>query len=355
MLRVIIDDVVSNYSTRLSSHKAGWPRMQRCLIQDALTAEGRDAVCELASAADPEAAMEADIWAVSHPMEFNGEGFNLFGGWTEKTAERVQRLARSTGELISLERPMPDYAQLLKPRAAKTLVDLDHAQWSRIDERRRKSRIVTHADLLKQAGGVEPEVVLGDSHSIAHYTRGRLVLRHDGLTLHGLLKRGLWRTLQDAGTTHCIPELTICAGNIDIRHHLLRLENPSRGLTDVLDELELQLTELRRLGIVDSFTVVAPLPIEHEERKIPGTGFYRGTPFYGSLEARADLVDQMRIALRARFGADRVFSWPDSWYLLHPADYAARHMEKPGSVHLSPEWHRWDYVANEPNARLEEQ
>lgn len=193
-----------------------------------------------------------------------------------------------------------------------------------------------------------PDVVLGDSHSIAHYMRGRLVLRNDGLTLHGLLKRGIYNALRQRADFN-FETLIVCAGNIDIRHHLMRQPNPAAAVDELISELHAQLSHLRTIGVVSRFEVVAPLPIEFEGRRIPGTGCYKGAPFFGSQAERAALAETMRAGLLRTFGSENVFQWPDAWYDLDPEEYAERHMEKPSSVHLSPVWHRWDYEKNAPN------
>lgn len=52
------------------------------------------------------------------------------------------------------------------------------------------------------------------------------------------------------------------------------------------------------------------------------------------------------------FGNDHVWSWPQKWMDEGPEAYAENYMEKPGSVHLSPAWHRWNYESNMPNEAL---
>lgn len=353
MIRAVIDDVVSSFSPKTTSHKTGWARMQRCLVADTLEADergwcGQGNVCKLLGPKDEARVHEAKTWLVSHAMEFTGKGYNLFGGWREPTAARVRRIAEFSGELSSLERPMPDLHELLHRAAAKSSCDLSADEWDAIKAKCHYARTITHLDLLRWAGVGDPDVVLGDSHSVAHYMRGRLVLRNDGLTLHGLLKRGIYETLRQSADYN-FREITICAGNIDIRHHLMRQPNAAGAVSELVDELHRQLTNLRAIGVVDRFAVVAPLPIEYEARRIPGTGCYKGTPFFGSFAERASLAEMMRVSLLRTFRSENVFEWPREWYGLDPEQYAIRHMERPSSVHLSPEWHRWDYATNAPN------
>ena len=351
-VRAVIDDVVSSFSPKLTSHKAGWARMQRCMVEDTFQAAPRDwrgqaNTCELLGPKDEDRVHEASTWLVSHAMEFSGKGYNLFGGWSADTHRRVKRLAEFEGTVMSLERPMPDLQALLRPAAEKTQSNLTAAQWDEVSRKcATASPPVTHLDLLRWAGHATPDVVLGDSHSVAHYLRGRLVLRNDGLTLHGLLKRGLEEVLRET-VDYDFSELTICAGNIDIRHHLLRQPDPREAVDALVNELARQLERLYSTGTIERYTVVLPLPIEHEARRIPGSGCFKGTPFFGSQAERDEIRSYMDDTLLSMFGEEHVHAWPKEWYTMSPEDYAAERMEKPSSVHLSPAWHRWDYINNE--------
>lgn len=361
MIRAVIDDVVSTFSPKLDSHKTGWARMQRCMVQDTFDHDPRDWAaqdnkCVILEPKQGSLVVGAKTWLVSHAMEFTGKGYNIFGGWSETTRERVLRVAdlKDTA-LISLERPMPNLEALLRAGASKTKFDLTEAEWAQVRLQCMSTPTVTHTTLLRWAGHAEPDVVLGDSHSVAHYMRGRLVLRNDGLTLHGMLKRGLYEMLRQADVTWRVPKLTICAGNIDIRHHLMRQANPDQATKELVRELKSQIDYLMRIGAIDSCEIVTPLPIEHEARRIPGSGCYKGTPFYGSAKDRSALAAVMSVEMQIWFGSENLYQWPESWYMLDREEYASRYMEKPSSVHLSPRRHRWDYIANQPNEALAEE
>lgn len=351
--RAVIDDVVTSYSDRITSHKSAWPRMQRCMVQDYFDAmpSGSDA-CKLVTSKDSiDFVEDAAVWLVSHPMEFNGEVYNLFGGLDENVVERIMRFVEFKGARFSLERRMPMIGSILRSRD-KT------GEWSAwfdsVDAACVQTGFLTHREILEWTKPIE-HVVLGDSHSIAHYQSGALVSRTDGLTLHGLLNTGLWSSLQQV-IDHPIKKLTICAGNIDIRHHLLRQSDWKEAVEYLVDRLDVQVRWLRDNGWIEECEVVAPLPIECEERKIPKTGWYKGTPFCGSVEDRDSVRDHFwnQLCLYGAFGVWDVYNWPRAWYL-DSYWYADERMEKPGSVHLSPAWHRWDYENNVPNARLIEE
>jgi hypothetical protein len=79
--------------------------------------------------------------------------------------------------------------------------------------------------------------------------------------------------------------LIFYAGNIDVRFHLHKYGE--EGIDKLILELERQLLNLN----LKSISLVKLIPIEDESRKLPGTGLYKGKPFYGSKQLRLDLVN----------------------------------------------------------------
>jgi hypothetical protein len=347
-MRVMIDDVVTSYTKRVHSHKSSWPRMQACMVQDVV---GQD---ECAVAFDEADISQAATWMVSHSMEFDGEMYNLFGGWGPVVHGRISRLLGFPGQLQSLERPMPDLQQILLTRQVKarekdqSAPAFTAAEWNEISRRCAEARVVTHQELLTWAGrSPSADVVVGDSHAVAHYRRGRMVYRHDGLTLHGLLDR-----LHDLIEPLLpITHLTIVAGNIDLRHHVGRHGPPHAHIFGLLERLRMVVDQLIVAGAVQTVTVSELYPVEHEGRRIPQTGFYKGTAFHLPQAERAELVQVWNTRLRELLPSN-TFWWPPKWYEMAPEKYAECYMEKPGSVHLSPYFHQWDYWSNQPNERL---
>jgi hypothetical protein len=278
-------------------------------------------------------------WLVSTPMEFKGEVFNLFGGYTQETRDRIARVLDIDLENIkALDMPIGDIERILRPRAAKTDFDFSEAEWSKIRDLM-KCEVVKHEDLVLDL----QRVVIGDSHSISRYKANTVVYRHDGLTLHGLTERGVESYLPD----YFVPHLVINAGNVDIRHHLCRQVDPASSARRLVSNLRMQLNFLQQIGKIGTFEVTAPYPIEFEERRIPKTGYYKGTAFYGSLPQR----DKVRAIMtnEMKYQIEEVFEWPENWYIIDPEDYAKTYMEKPGSVHLSPQFYEWDLVNNVEN------
>jgi hypothetical protein len=332
-MKYVIDDVVTSFSSRISSHRSAWPRMQRCMM----AANGYDV--ELAF--DNADLVNDGVWLVSTPMEFKGDVFNLFGGYTREVRDRIARvLDFDLKNIVALDQPIGDIERILRPRAAKTDFDFTESEWSKIRSLM-DCEVVLHEELIPM-----DRVVIGDSHSISRFRDNTVVYRHDGLTLHGLLKRGLKTYLPDREVNH----LVINAGNVDIRHHLLRREGSVELVKAMVKELKYQLEDASLSGRIHSYEVTAPYPIEFEGRRIPKTGYYKGSPFYGTREERDAIRRVVVDELHNTFNL--VFTWPENWYSMDPELYAKTYMEKPGSVHLSPEFYEWDLVNNEENKAL---
>jgi hypothetical protein len=155
-----------------------------------------------------------------------------------------------------------------------------------------------------------------------------------------------------------LKEIELYFGNIDVRHHLLRQPDPeaaTRELAYKYMEAAARLAEIqfKSSGIHVSVKVYELLPIEDESRSIPKTGWYEGTPFYGSMEDR----DKIRLIFKEELkkwegGSTKVFEWVDK-LINKDGELDFKYMEKPKSIHLSrefyPHWHGKEY-----NRRKEE-
>lgn len=332
---IAIDDILTPFTSRIHSHRSSWPRTQWCTLRS----WGQQAVLAFG---DNEVIRKADEWWISHGMEFKNN-YNLNGGWLPEHAERLRlMIEKGHDNIVSLERPMPDLVGLLRPRAEKTDHDLTPSEWWEIQQIVDNARVISQKRLVANT----ERVVLGDSHSVARYRPGSYLMRNDGLTLHGLLTRGI-KSYLDEEDLGFIDTLVIQAGNIDIRHHLMRQPDPKASVNKLMADLWTQLEDLKDRGYIGDYEVTAPYPIEHEQRKLPKTGYYKGTPFFGSREEREALRDFMTDEMLMRF--TNVKEWPAHWFELPPHEYAEIHMERPRSVHLSPASYEWDLEKNGAN------
>jgi len=110
--------------------------------------------------------------------------------------------------------------------------------------------------------------------------------------------------------------------------------------------------QILALGM-DYVELISALPIENESRRLPKTGYYKGTPFSGSWSQRTELVEVFNDHLAniaQRHGWD-FYEHPEVYKnALGELDFEV--MEKPQSVHLARLYYRWDLENDCPNPRL---
>jgi hypothetical protein len=327
--KIAIDDVVTTYSSKLGSHKSSWAY----LLKNQLEYIGLE-VDVLDKSSDLQG---YDVWFVALPMEFQGS-YNLFGGAGDEPAARIQRLLDFDGEIWVLNREMPDVGAFVKSR-----INSCSEKWAALNAERITERCKSINTLSTSLD--TGTFILGDSHSVSVYQRGADISRNDGKTLFGVLREGMQGYIPE-GTTHLVTYF----GNIDVRHHICRRENPIEVVTKLVQDYILHLQKLE----IPNITIHTLLPIEFEGRRIPKTGWYKGNPFSGSREDRERVMllfnERLReLGVAAGF---RVLDWPEHWYSTSPEKWAEMYMEKPGSVHLSREYYYWDWSTEKINPNL---
>lgn len=331
--RIAIDDVVTTYSPKRESHKSSWPY----LLSSQLRSLGL--VSDVLAKNDD--INRYDIWLISLPMEFQGT-FNLFGGANEETALRIKRLSQFKGKIYILNQDMPDIGAFIQSR-----MNAACDEWKRLvpQEYTDISNRVERVDLILESD----TFIYGDSHSVSVYEPGANISRNDGQTLHGFLKRAD-RFDPPEGTKRII----LYMGNIDVRHHIFRQEDPMAALDGLVRRYALFAKHLKFAPSIEYVGLVHLLPVEHEKRRIPKTGWYKGTPFAGTRQQRSDAVkefNRLLDELSTDHGYD-VISWPKEWYSLSPEMFAEQCMEKPGSVHLSRSSYQYDFETGIKNRKM---
>jgi len=331
--RIAIDDVVTTYSPKRESHKSSWPYLLNSqlrslgLLSDVL--------------AKNDDINRYDVWLISLPMEFQGT-FNLFGGANEETALRIKRLSQFKGKIYILNQDMPDIGAFIQSR-----MNAACDEWKQMvpQEYTDISNGIERVDLVLESD----TFVYGDSHSVSVYEPGSNISRNDGQTLHGFLKKKDCFSYP-AGTKRVI----LYMGNIDVRHHIFRQDDPMASLHDLVKRYVEFAKELKDVHGMEYVGLVELLPIEHEGRKIPKTGWYKGSPFFGTRQQRTDGVKEFNRLLNELshdYGHD-VISWPKDWYAMDPDKYAAQFMERPGSVHLSRSSYQYDFETGVKNRKM---
>lgn len=333
-IKIGIAILVGKFSSKLSSHKSAWPFM----LANQLKHAGYKDVTVITSV--DEDWTKYDRIILDHGMEFKGT-FNIFGGANDDLYHQLSRLFCGV-RMYSMHHDMPDIGELISKRL-KTGSDLFKTLEDKIEPASLICKHVRRVDHIDKTD----KLCFGDSHSFSMYTPGYMANRNDGLTLFGTLKRGL-----DTYVYPWAKSLRVYLGNIDIRHHLMRQDKPAESLKKMVLEYENQLLQLQDRG-VEEIEVIQALPIENESRKLPKTGYYKGTPFAGTWAERTELVKQFNRAIDEmceRNGWD-CYEHPEV-YTNTLGELSFDVMEKPKSVHLAREFYRWDLEKDCPNERL---
>jgi hypothetical protein len=309
----IICNPISNIPRHPKSHTRGWSDHWAHLL-------GAKVVCNVM-----DGILDADITYVDHGVNFGGT-VNLFGGLTDAIVIKLNTL-RLAKNIVSLDVPMPKYGEEFRKRIGnKTTSQLVTEQWCiDIDRDFENVRTLRQCDLDLEG------VTIGDSHATAFAGVGHKVLRKNGRTLHGAV-------YQDGGLAALVPNdlnlnhIRFCMGSIDIRHHALR--HDLAQLEDTIWNYVQQGEEIgQKHGAWTSFCYA--VPVEHENRRIPKTGYYNGEPFFGSREERLEVTDWFNELLRtATSGA--VIAPPKDWYHMDGLEYSKEIMELGSSVHIAP-------------------
>ena len=274
-----------------------------------------------------------DIVYVDHGVNFSGS-LNLFGGFSDEMFSQLSTLIKVSPKLVSLDIEMPDYADFLISRIGR------QSSSNSLDEKfcLKFKSLLDKAGCRKLADTHPTWVTFGDSHTIAYAHPNSEIHRTNGLTL--------FRFLQDYETLlpdfrlprySKLKKLTIVLGSIDIRHHIFRQPDPWTSVRELVSGLDKICRALQKEFGLD-IELGIPVPVEHEGRRVPTTGYYKGSPFFGSREERLKMTIRVgNLMSQTRF---KIVSPPIEWYQMNGEDYATSIMERGGSVHISPVYYR---------------
>jgi len=329
-MKIAIDSPVTSYSSRLSSHKASWANYVRLCLQHSNPEHEYKVLTKKDNVHD------FDTWIWVFPKELTGSSFNVFGGANDDVADRISRVLDFKGYMYCFregEDLVPDIGAWVKSRQSKCSDKFAALNSAKLTEL--CMSIGTHS--LKHYN----KLVLGDSHSQSIWRPGYDLNRMDGKTLYSVLDDIPKLTLGYS-------EVILYFGNIDIRHHLA--SRSANTLQDMLYKL---------FNIIEDlpckFTLTHALPIENESRKLPKTGYYNGKPFDGSWERRNSLMLEFNAGISAIASHLKleVITWPKS-YINDLGELKFEVMEKPKSVHLSPEYYITDQNTGSRNEKFKD-
>jgi len=243
---------------------------------------------------------EYDRLIVYHGVNFTAGKFNIIGGINEKVLIRAKKLN--------------DFKKI-----KLTLDGFQLNNFSRV----RKLNLYNDVNNLESIEFPKKQnLVIGDSHSLSVWPDSTYeISRNDGKTLHGFLKLDLDLSKYD----HVI----MYFGNIDLRFHLARQENPLKATKELFNKYIEYASKY-------NVTLTMLLPIEDESRKIPKSGQYKGKNFYGSMELRKELrLAANKIILESGLP---YLEWPTTFLDLN-GNLSFEVMEPKQSVHIRPKFY----------------
>jgi hypothetical protein len=248
-----------------------------------------------------------DLLYICEGVNFVEGSFNVPGGPQPLHTEKMKAIAEFKGEL-RYSNSIFDFNKFNKRlKVEGTFPETNSISWY--------NTFLAH-------GLVSRKGVVGDSHALSVWKPGHSLDFTAGRTLHGFLKR---ETVEQINSR--FDETILYFGNIDLRFHLMRQENPQQATADLFNRYVAFAKQLKKA------TLVELLPVEHESRKIPGTGLYKKQPFFGTREERMQ-VREIANEIINNSGLE-VIQWPSEWI---DADGTKMLdiLEMKQSVHLRP-------------------
>ncbi len=324
--KIAITNLLSNITTRPGSHKGGWARLLKCQLKNI----GYDNVKILDNR---DSLLNYDTIIFDLGAEYSG-ALNLFGGLDAKVFKRLQQLEQFKGQLYSWRNELPDINILESRRTnastCNEFCQTDQGFLGRVSEILSETSKFDHVYETKS-------LLIGDSHTPSVWDPSFMIERRDGRTLEGMV---LNKTVEKYLTK--LPNVTnvlVHCSSIDIRHHACRQDAPATYIMSLAQTL---VSQLNNLGL--SYNIVETVGIEDESRELPKTGYFKGTPFYGSWTERNALRQYFNGVLNLWLKGNQI-KFPEHFF-----DFEGKLrmdvMEIPQSVHLSPEYYRWDLDRN---------
>lgn len=334
--KIGITSLISNITTREGSHKGGWSRLLKCQLNNL----GHNDVTILDN---KNSLSQFDVIIFDLGAEFSGS-LNMFGGLDEKVFKRLNEIKDFKGSLYSWRNELPSILTLNGRRTNESTCEgfkqTPETFLNDVQSVLNTTQVFNHAYRTDT-------LLIGDSHTPSVWTPAAMIERRDGRTLNGMIENYTVKKylglLKDAGCE--IKHVHIHCGSIDVRHHVCREKDPEQTVAGYLINLVAQMYEI---GYDERVTLNHTMGIEDESRELPKTGYFKGTPFYGNWELRN------RCRLIFNEVVDDYTKGCPGWKSLGFPEYffddsgklRFEVMEKPQSVHLSPEHYRWNLDAN---------
>ena len=329
MKKAILNAPFIPVATRMASHRGA----QGAIYADMIKQTGVDITINWSGKIEDH--NQYDEMYVYHGNDWSG-GMNVFGGVKGfPYVANTRNFSKFKGKVYSLAIDFPPYHEMIQERIDKAKEKGNEIQpeWLEVDIDNLK-RMYETAETIKHPMMTD-KLVIGDSHSICMYRPGWTVNSVPFKTLNGALNDDLLTYLDGFGN---IEELECYFGNIDVRHHLCRIEG--NHVQNAIDLAERYITAVEALPI-NKVSIYELLPIEDISRKLPKSGYYKNQPFWGTWEERNECRLAFREHLEKRSTITKIIRWVDP-LMNKKGQLDFDYMEKPQSIHLSrasyPHW-----------------
>jgi hypothetical protein len=299
MSKYALVSMMGNVGSTLNSQGGGYGLIATKMIKDFFPEDQIDVNV------DPENWKDYDALFICEGVNFVPGSFNVPGGPQPLHYEKMKAIGNYKGpvKFINNEFDFEGFNKRLK---------IENLNFP----------VCNFVDLFKSYGNQTKKCVIGDSHALSVW-RPKFALDFTaGRTLHGFLKRNTPEQINEK-----YDEVVLYFGNIDLRFHLMRQENPRAATGDLFRRYVEFAKQLKNV------TLVNLLPIEHESRKIPGTGLYKKQPFFGTRQERMDLRDAANRIMNN--SGLKTIQWPDEW-IDEDGTKMLDILEMKQSVHLKP-------------------
>ncbi len=308
---------------RIASHRGAQGVMYGDMIKQAY------GQCDVNYGGEIQEHNDYDTMWVYHGNDFSG-GLNMFGGvYGFPYVQNTVNFSKFKGKIKSIAIDFPPYHEWIKDKLSKAKKD-PQPEWANVDldnlERMHKeAETIIHPNQTNK-------LVIGDSHSICMYRPGWTIKSIPFKTLNGILNEGIANYIPDEGLNY--NEIELYFGNIDIRHHICRMDIDVKELADRYIEQAKQLDA----------KIYELLPIENESRKLPQSGYYKGQPFWGTWQERTNARNEFNDYIDSKYS---IIRWTDK-LLNSKGELDFDCMEKPKSIHLSREYYpHWNGVESD--------
>jgi hypothetical protein len=294
--------MMGNVATTLNSQGGGYGIIQTRMLKDN---HPHDTVEVNPNPSDWDS---YDILYVCEGVNFVEGSFNIPGGPQPIHKEKMKAIADYGGEI----RFSNSYFDFNKFNQRLKIPDVEYPDVKSISW---YNTFLAHGLETKKG-------VIGDSHALSVWRPGYSLDFTAGRTLHGFLRRESAEEINSR-----FDQTTLYFGNIDLRFHLMRQEDPKQATIDLFTRYVEFAKQLK------DCTLVELLPVEHESRKIPGTGLYKKQKFFGT---RLERMELREIANRIiNESGLKVIKWPTEW-IDEDGTKMLDILEMKQSVHLRP-------------------